>query len=141
MQKSISFNLDSDGFISHECPKCIRQFKVKLGEGADGPIKYCPYCDHEGLDCWWTQAQVDYIEAHKQAIAGELFDGAFKGLNKPGSGLTYKPGPRISPGSPPPEPDNDWPIVQFASTERIKQDNKGGSLRCPVTGTADLVSE
>lgn len=135
MKKSIKFNLDSEGFISRECPSCERQFKIKYGEGADGPLNYCPYCEHEGLDCWWTQAQVEYLEVEKSLIAHELIDGAFKDFNKPGSGFTFKPSSRPASTEPPPELDNGWEIVIFDSGEQLKHDGASSELRCPVTGS------
>jgi len=59
----INFPTDGDGFLSQECPHCKLQFKLVFGETSDGPISFCPYCRFEGRNCWWTQAQAEYISA------------------------------------------------------------------------------
>ncbi len=60
---NISFATDSDGYLSQECPSCEQRFKVRFGEGSEDPISFCPYCGHKGHDCWYTQDQVEYIQA------------------------------------------------------------------------------
>ena len=70
----MTFPTDADGFLSQECPSCEQRFKVVFGEGSEEPIAYCPYCGHNGQDCWHTQSQVDYIQAvaANVALAPEL---------------------------------------------------------------------
>jgi hypothetical protein len=65
----IILSTDTDGFLSQECPSCNQQFKVVLGEGSEEPISFCPYCGHEGRDCWFTQEQIDHI----QGVAVDIF--------------------------------------------------------------------
>ena len=65
----ISFSTDADGFLSQECPSCEQWFKVIFGEGSEEPISHCPYCGHSGQNCWFTQAQVDYMQAVAADVA------------------------------------------------------------------------
>ncbi|MEQ1636840.1 MAG: toll/interleukin-1 receptor domain-containing protein [Methylococcales bacterium] len=59
----IRFPTDNDGFLSQECPSCNQQFKVTFGGGGNEPISFCPYCGHEGQECWFTKEQVNYIQS------------------------------------------------------------------------------
>lgn len=59
----VSIGTDTDGFLSQECPSCIQRFKVKLGEGSDEQISYCPYCGHNGQQCWHTPEQIEYAQS------------------------------------------------------------------------------
>lgn len=65
----INFPTDSDGYLSQECPSCDQPFKVRFGEGSEEPISFCPYCGHTGHDCWYTQDQVQYIQAVATDVA------------------------------------------------------------------------
>lgn len=58
-----SFPTDADGYQSQECPSCGQRFKVLFGGGSEEPIQFCPYCGHKEGDCWYTQDQVEYIQA------------------------------------------------------------------------------
>ena len=82
----ISFPADANGFLSQECPSCEQRFKVIFGEGSEEPISYCPYCGHNGQNCWFTQAQVDYMQsvAANVALGPELekFKRQLKGMSK-----------------------------------------------------------
>ena len=82
----ISLPTDADGFLSQECPSCEQRFKVIFGAGSEEPISYCPYCGHNGQNCWFTQAQVDYMQsvAANVALAPELkkFERQLKGMSK-----------------------------------------------------------
>ena len=82
----VNFPTDADGFLSQECPSCEQQFKVIFGEGSEEPISYCPYCGHNGQDCWFTQAQADYIQsvAADVALGPELkrLERQLKGMSK-----------------------------------------------------------
>lgn len=82
----LSFPTDADGFLSQECPSCEQRFKVIFGEGSEEPISYCPHCGHNGQNCWFTQAQVDYMQsvAANVALGPELkkFKRQLKGMSK-----------------------------------------------------------
>ena len=58
---NVSLPTDLDGFLSQQCPSCRQRFKVLFGQGSPEPISHCPYCGHNGQDCWLTQVQNDYI--------------------------------------------------------------------------------
>ena len=79
----INFPTDADGFLSQECPSCEQRFKVVFGEE---PISYCPYCGHNGQNCWFTQAQADYIQSvgANVALGPELkkLERQLKGMSK-----------------------------------------------------------
>lgn len=59
---NIRFETDADGFLSQECPGCLRRFKVLFGEGSDGTLSFCPYCQHTGEDNWLTPEQLNYAQ-------------------------------------------------------------------------------
>ena len=65
----MSFPTDTDGFLSQECPSCRQRFKAVFGEGSEEPISYCPYCGYNGNDCWYTQDQVEHIQAAAANVA------------------------------------------------------------------------
>ena len=143
----ISFNKDSDGFISQECPSCLKQFKVKLGEGSDQPLGHCPYCNHQGNDCWWTQPQADYIgsSAREEFIDPALKDMA-REINRSSSKnsfismkMDYKPSPK---SQRPDEPENDWPMFEFQCCgETIKHNNDSQNIYCVICGKQYDVTE
>ena len=59
----VNFPTDSDGFLSRECPSCGKRFKVCFDQGSEEPISYCPYCRHNEQDCWFTQNQIENVQA------------------------------------------------------------------------------
>jgi hypothetical protein len=65
----MSVPLDSDGFMRRECPTCEQEFKWRASQDGDEVVVhvdqyYCPLCGvPSGVDNWWTQAQLDYMEA------------------------------------------------------------------------------
>jgi len=88
---SVSFPLDSDGFLRRECPNCSRQFKWHHGpaneeaESHPDPASYtCPLCGQPaGPNDWWTPEQLDYAQgvaapAALQLVQDELTQ-AFRG--------------------------------------------------------------
>lgn len=139
---TVSLETDADGFVSQECPSCMRRFKVKFGEGSDRPIGSCPYCSHAGRDCWWTQAQADYFAAVAgQEVVGPMLDKFARNINRgnrSGSVLNIKAsvnhGPRpIRPS----EPNDSMPSMTFACcNERIKHDGASARLHCIICGAS-----
>jgi hypothetical protein len=59
----VSFNTDSAGFISQECPRCGRRFKIQPGTGSLRPVSHCAFCEHSATDCWFTPEQAEYLGA------------------------------------------------------------------------------
>lgn len=139
---TVSLDTDADGFLSQECPSCMKQFKVKFGEGSNLPIGFCPYCGHAGKGCWWTQAQADYLSA----MAGDKFvrpmlDKFARDINRNSrSGGLLSMKASVSHGPQPirpNEPNDEMPILTFACcNERMKHDGTVAKLHCIICGTA-----
>lgn len=135
----ISIPTDADGFLSQECPACSRRFRVRFGEGSVQPIAYCPYCGHQGMNCWWTEEQAEYMAAvaSGEVVAPELRKMARRFNQQAGGGLfkmkmTVKTSP---PPSAPVEPVEVLPVAQFACcNERIKHDGRESTLHCVICG-------
>ena len=82
MEISIDIPLDGEGFLRRECPACLGQFKWFVGptdatpaDWQDPDEYHCPYCGAAaGPDAWWTQEQLDYVQAvgagavHEQVV-------------------------------------------------------------------------
>lgn len=137
----LSFPLDSDGFLSQECPSCERRFKVKFSQEPDGKtLSYCPYCGHEGQNCWWTQEQVEYIHASAtNSVVNPLlrdFQQSLRRLNNPSGGFTVKTSPiPDKPGAAPIESDIPMATHTFACCgETVKHSSGDGDLHCIVCG-------
>ncbi len=98
--KNVQIPLDEDGFLRRECPFCMREFKIQLGEKdiqtvedevaqpfllepsledqatteamADATEYFCPYCGQVAdSDSWWTQEQLSYAHVAAKNIATE----------------------------------------------------------------------
>lgn len=131
---------DNDGFLSQECPSCNKRFKVKYGEGSDQPISFCPYCGHNGKECWWTKEQSAYI---RNVIMREKIDPGFekmaRNVNRRYSPkdfisikMNFKPTPAIKA---PEEVENGWPKILFkCCDEKIKHDECLTKLFCVICG-------
>jgi hypothetical protein len=124
---SISFSLDSDGFLSQECPTCVKIFKTKPGSGSEKPIGFCPYCGYQGLDCWWTTEQVEYIQGMAQhefvnPLLNEFQDSLKSSFNKYASNISVK-ADHINSTKPLPPGESDSPMnttVTECCNESIK---------------------
>lgn len=85
---SLSFETDSEDFISRACPECDKRFKAKVTDGETG-ISFCPFCQHEG-ERWGTPEQLEYAKAFaaKQVVQPHFdkLDRAFKSLGRAGGG-------------------------------------------------------
>jgi len=61
----VNIPLDSDGFLSRECPYCKMRFKVHKDDfdGARLPDELCcPYCGQTATkDEFWTTGQIKYL--------------------------------------------------------------------------------
>ena len=114
---NISFPTDSDGYLSQECPSCEHRFKVRFGEGSEEPISFCPYCGYKGHDCWYTQDQVEYIQAvTTDVVLGPELKKLEREMKRASGGLlkidmkTDLP----KPGSPPMETDEQLETFHFS---------------------------
>lgn len=137
---TVTFNTDSEGFLSQECPSCERRFKAKMGEGSDQPISFCPYCGHSGRDCWWTPEQVEYLSAKVgNEVVGPQLDAMARDFNQKTAGGFVSMSMKVSKPPtplPPSEPDDDWPTVKFdCCNELIKHDGKEQRLHCIICGS------
>jgi len=137
---SVRFGTDKDGYISQECPKCEKRFKVKYGEGSDKPISFCPYCKHEGQNCWWTKEQVDYLgKAVLQKTVEPEFEKMAKKINRSSKKgdfismrMDFKPSSRAVP---PEELSENWPKMLFECCgETIKHDGSVLPVYCIICG-------
>jgi DNA-directed RNA polymerase subunit RPC12/RpoP len=84
----IELPLDGQGFLRRECPACERRFKWHHGptgnvpDDAEEPDEYfCPYCGvPASLDQWWTNEQVEAIQAAAAVDASQQLESSFKKL-------------------------------------------------------------
>lgn len=134
----INFSTDADGFLSQECPSCEQRFKVIFGEGSEESISYCPCCGHSGQNCWFTQAQVDYMQsvAADVALAPELkkFERQLKGMSK---GF-LKASMNSNLPKPPPAPmeTDDWlDILHFPCCDETVKVTRHERHFCIICGT------
>jgi len=133
----VSFPTDRDGFLSQECPSCEQNFKVLFGEGSEQPISFCPYCGHEGQQCWYTKAQIE----HLQAVAANVVLGPelrklereLKGASKELLKIEMKS--RLPDVPPPPmETDGEFEIVRFPCCNETVKATQHDKLFCVICG-------
>jgi hypothetical protein len=128
----VQLSADSDGFISQECPACVARFKIQPGAGSPEPISHCPYCGHEGRDCWWTPEQLEYV---KGVAAAQLIGPELARLNRRSGGLFQINVRSSAPPVPPEEVDDDSVKVVFGCCgETIKCEATRELLHCPICG-------
>jgi hypothetical protein len=113
--------LDRDGYFRRQCPSCERI--LKWHHDTDAPderdpvpapaVYFCPYCgDSSPSDQWWTDEQVEHIQALGAAEALRLVEDALgpstKKLNQSAGGLVRVDLELPTTTSPPPlfEPDD-----------------------------------
>lgn len=132
MELRHSLPLDSDRFMSQECPHCGRRFKVKPEELPPAMLAHCPFCEHDG-DNWWTPGQVAVIKALGTRYFAERLN---EGMRARGS-KAWKPGPLPSIPDAPAESVDELPTaVTFACCSvTIRHDGAGAPVRCVVCGT------
>ncbi|MEJ7634026.1 hypothetical protein [Aeromicrobium sp.] len=106
----INLPLDSDGFLRRECPSCVREFKWFSHDEGDPDAEqvtqyFCPLCGvPAGLGSWWTQPQLNYVEAAatpgiERLVEQQLGD-MFKGMKN----ISYKPNQNFHLDGPDSEP-------------------------------------
>jgi len=136
----VSLNTDEDGYISQECPNCKKRFKVNPNAGSEQPISYCPYCGHNGKNCWWTQEQVKYMmgEVNKTVVEPEL-DKMAKEINRksrPGNFIDITMKVKKTHKTPiPKESNKPMPMITFdCCGETIKHDGSISEIHCIICG-------
>jgi len=140
MEMKVSLETDADGFLSQECPACLKRFKAVFEEGSDKTIGHCPYCGHVGNDCWWTEEQIAYFQGvvTDEMVAPMLGDFArdINQMSRPGDLVQMKAEVSHDPSAAAPvEPDGDLQVATFACCgERIKHDGSADRLRCVICG-------
>lgn len=136
MEIQIKFVQDDDGFLSQECPACRQRFKATFSGGGSAPLSFCPYCGHKGRDCWWTEAQAEYLGevAAAKTIRPEL-ERMAREINRKSGPLKMKMDPPGPPPRPPEELDEPWPIFTAPCCgEPIRYDGNYENLRCVICG-------
>ena len=119
---SLSFPLDSEGFLRRRCESCEREFKWLHSEEGGAPQPpggyYCPYCAIQSHE-WLTEAQGQLArESLEREAAGILqteLNQAMRNATRGSKFLSYKESP--APRRPEPHPlaeDDDMKRVTFA---------------------------
>jgi hypothetical protein len=139
---TVSFNTDSAGFISQECPTCRRRFKIQPGKGSPNPVSHCPFCEHAATDCWFTPEQAEYLGAvaTHNVLGPELdkLDRAFRRMGSDSGGVIRVTGrvekPRVPPT--PEESDDEMPVTAtFACCgETIRHEPANRPTYCVICG-------
>lgn len=142
---NVQLKTDGDGFISQECPNCEKRFKIRYGEGSDQPLSVCPYCGHEGRNCWWTKEQVDYLG---KVVIQETIEPKLEKMAKEVNRNTRKGGfitmsmnfKRSRKAIPPEEPEDNWGTTLFdCCNETIRHDSSKSTLYCVICGIKQSV--
>ena len=82
IELSVSFPLDSDGFLRRACPACSREFKwLSIEKEAKSPPLehyFCPYCGASAArEEWFTLEHQAYIDA---AVSDEILGPSLENL-------------------------------------------------------------
>lgn len=141
MEMNIHFPLDSDGYLSQECPACEQRFKVRFGQGSPEPVGHCPYCAHAGVGCWFTTEQVEYAQAktYNEFLAPKLDElgREVDRLNRGGGFLSF--GVKRTPDMAlaiPQEDDRSMELKTFSCHgETIKHEPGVSAPFCPICGS------
>jgi len=150
MEMRMELPLDSDGYLRRQCPRCERVFKWhsdsdEEGSGEPGPstVYFCPYCGEPSpSDQWFTDAQVDYIQALASVEAMRMVERELRPsldrFNKTGHGFVglELEIPRSVPPPPLFEPDDMLAIEPPCHPEdpiKVIEDWEG-ELHCLVCG-------
>ena len=148
IELSLSFPLDSDGFLRRACPNCGREFKWLHVDGGSSCEEYfCPYCGASAApDEWFTEEQLEYINAavFDEVVGPSLEDMAdsLKQLSKSSGGLVEVTASIDTPESrqaPPVFEPADMKQIAFGchTTEPVKVDEAWvGKAYCILCGQA-----
>jgi hypothetical protein len=154
METSVSFPLDSDGFLRRECPTCEREFKWLPSSAGDDSTEsvdavdpggyYCLYCGVQAdAGKWLTKAQVALVlhVARREFVDPILRDFA-SGLERQSSKfVTFRANRNFGDTSSEPKltEEDDMKRVDFAChpSEPVKVlEDWQGPVRCLVCGSA-----
>ena len=142
---SVPLNRTPDSFMSRECPACERIFKVAPGQGSPEPVTHCPYCNHEGTNCWWTKPQAKYIVAYGASkIVGPQLDKMARDFNRKTRGNDFlKMSMKVKKPPVPQAPIEDDDMIASVTFEccgeTIRHDEGSKTLHCPICGTAKTI--
>jgi endogenous inhibitor of DNA gyrase (YacG/DUF329 family) len=116
MEISVAIPLDEDRFLMRECPACEREFRWHLSE-EESPEQsaeeedvaeeqrelYCPYCGKQSApDNWFTEAQIEFLQANAMHEIGPQLDGIFGGMERDSGFLRVEVDGSLDPGKPEP---------------------------------------
>jgi hypothetical protein len=110
---------------------------VRFGEGSEEPISFCPYCGHEGHDCWYTKDQVKYIQtATADVVLGPELKKLEREMKKASGGLfkiEFKNDlPQV--GVPPMEADDTFDVIRFPCCNEIIKVTRYDRHFCIICG-------
>ena len=138
--EKVNLKTDSDGFLSQECPSCLKIFKVVFEEGSEAGkvLSFCPYCRHEGQNCWWTQAQAKFFgDFALNTFVGPKLDELEQRFKKGSGGfldISVTSNRNRSPVAPA-EPADEMSQLEFTCcNETIKHDESSNALYCILCG-------
>lgn len=140
LQTSVSFPLDSDGFLRRACPNCGRELKWHMSLPDDpGTIPvpdggyHCPYCNKQAPPSeWLTEEQA----RHAEQVAARDLAQPFMQKKAEELGMNFEPGPPIEVEPLAPEP-SDMSVFTFPChpVEPIKYDaDWSRPLHCIICG-------
>lgn len=143
----ISIPLDSDGFVSLECPFCEERFKLSAGEVQNDDVYeiHCPLCGlSDEPNSFWTTEAVEAARVVMENMARDVINEAMKGWERRSRSnkfMTFKAGLPIKH-----EPevvlieDNSLEIHTFDCCHRsakVKAIGEALILKCPYCGVAE----
>jgi endogenous inhibitor of DNA gyrase (YacG/DUF329 family) len=147
--------LDSEGYLRRQCPKCERVFKWHSdsdqggsGESEQPDAYFCPYCGEPSpIDQWYTDEQVDYIQALAAIEAMRIVERELKPsvdrLNQTGGGFVSMELklPTAVPPSPLFEPDDMVAVEPPCHPEEPVKLMEGweGELYCLICGEGFII--
>lgn len=149
---TLSFPLDSEGFLRRACEHCNREFKWlhDAQEAESESANHCPYCGLPGSE-WATNEQQEYMQAMalnspKMKAAFEQFQHTLSEFNQEGNFLgLHISAENFPPTEPAPlqEPE-DMRVVPNSchSTVPVKvHEDWTGPIYCLACGKTDIIAQ
>lgn len=142
---SVSLPTDVDGFVSQECPACLRRFRVQVSDESGDKIHHCPYCAHSGEDCWWTPEQTAFFTSQvEQQLVAPMLDRFADEVNNVGNTGFVRLSASVDHRAPVIEPlelDLEMTMITFPCCgEPIKYDGAFPELFCIICGRSHRVA-